>query len=442
MKDEIRSKKDKQNDKNNFSNAKSQAVKHQGKNKFILLLFAALIFYGGYVWGNTTGKSETELSDPTAGFIKNLANPKEFFKNTDSKKEEVDFGIFWEAWKEVDKKYVDEEQLNSQERVYGAVKGMVEAVGDPYSVFLDPGETKNFNIDMEGSFEGIGAELGVRDDTLVVISPISGMPAEKAGLKAGDKIFKIEGEVTTDMNINEAVEKIRGPKGTDVKLTIVRNGDNKTQDITITRDTIKLDSVFYEKKENNIAYVRITKFSEDTFREFSREAAKMLADDIKGIVLDLRNNPGGYLEVSVEMASKFLTKNQVVVREKGRGGLDHVYKTTGGDVFSEIPLVVLINEGSASASEILAGALRDNRGIKLIGRKSFGKGSVQQMKDFNDGSSLKITVAKWLTPSNHTIHDKGLEPDIEVEITDEDIEKENDSQLNKAMEELKKEMGL
>lgn len=422
----------------------SELKKEKRKNKFLMFLFAALIFYGGYVWGSTNNKNKEETSDSTLNFIKNLSNPKELFKNSENESgdKELDFDIFWKVWKEVDKNYVDENRLNSQQRLYGAIKGMVNSVGDPYSVFFDPQESRDFNTEMEGSFEGIGAELGIRDDILTVVAPIDGMPAQKAGLRAGDKIFKIDGEMTSDLTIDDAVNKIRGPKGTDVTLTIVRNGDSKTQDITIIRGTIELKSVSYEKKEDGIGYVRISKFSQDTDKEFNKEATKMLADNVKGIVLDLRNNPGGYLDVSVKIASKFIPKDKIAVIERGRDGKENNYKTLGGDIFSEIPIVVLINEGSASASEILAGALRDDRGIKLIGEKSFGKGSVQTLEDFNDGSSLKVTIAKWFTPSGQSIHEVGLEPDIKVELTDEDIENQNDSQLNRAMEEIKSQMNV
>jgi carboxyl-terminal processing protease len=244
--------------------------------------------------------------------------------------------------------------------------------------------------------------------------------------------------MTSDISIDEAVRRIRGPKGTDVTLTVFRiNKDNEAKDITITRDTIELKSVIYEKKEDNIGYIRINKFAEDTSREFNREITKAIADDSKGIILDVRNNPGGYLNVSIEMASKFISKGDVVVWEEEKNGEKKAFNAIGGASLSEVPVVVLINEGSASASEILAGALRDNNGSKLVGTQSFGKGSVQQLETLGDNSSLRITVAKWLTPSGESIHETGLEPDIIVEFSDEDIENENDIQLQRAIEELR-----
>ena len=420
------------------TNPVNQRLKRKNKINFLwIIAIAILFFYFGAVW-KTTQLSENN-NGKTAQLIKTFSDPENVFKNINKNKpKEVDFGIFWEAWNDLEKYYVDKEKLDPQKMVYGAIDGMVKSIGDPYSGFMDPEMSNDFNSDMEGSFEGIGAELGVKDGVLTIISPIDDTPAKRAGLQAGDKIFKIDGEVTNDMSIDEAVRKIRGPKGTKVVLTIVRtNGETKTEDFEITRDTIELKSVIYEKKEGGIGYIRINKFAEDTAREFNKEMTKAIADNSKGIVLDLRNNPGGYLNVSVEIASKFIPKGEVVVWEEERSGEKTAFKAIGGASFSEIPVVVLINEGSASASEILAGALRDDNESKLIGTKSFGKGSVQQLEDLEDNSSLRITIAKWLTPSGKSIHETGLDPDIEVELSDEDIENNNDVQLQRAIEELK-----
>jgi len=418
---------------------KNKPVKQ--RNYFFLLLVIFLSFYVGVAWGKTRSNYAENPSARVADFVKRLADPKDVLRGTEKNKpEKVDFSIFWDAWREIDKKYVDEEKLDPQKMVYGAIKGMVQALGDPYSSFMDPEETKEFDINIEGSFEGIGAELGMKDDVLTVIAPIEGMPAEKAGLRAGDKILKINGEMTTDMAIDEAVKKIRGPKGTVVTLTIVRNGDSKTQEIKITRAKIELRSVYYEKKEGNIAYIRISQFTEDTAKEFNKETTKAIADGCQGIVLDVRNNPGGFLSVAVEIASKFIPKGEIVVWEQGRDGSRNAFKAIGGDSLSEMPVVVLINEGSASASEILAGALRDVKHVKLIGEKSFGKGSVQQLENLKDNSSLRITIAKWLTPSGQSIHEVGLAPDIEIKLTEQDIKNKKDTQLEGALIELKRQL--
>jgi carboxyl-terminal processing protease len=410
------------------------------KKIFFTTLLVILAFYVGMAWGkrNISTEEKVKSSDSVASFVKNLTNPKDLFDNTEKDKpDKVDFDIFWKAWDKVDKKYVDENKLDPQKMVYGAIKGMIGSLGDPYSGFMDPQEAKNFNTDLEGSFEGIGAELGMKDNVLTVIAPIEGMPAQTAGLRSGDKIFKINGELTSDISIDEAVKKIRGPKGTEVTLTIVREGDSKTQDIVIKRDTIEVKSVIYEKKEGNIGYIRITKFAEDTSKEFNKAAATAIADGDKGIIIDVRNNPGGFLNVAVEIASKFVPKDEVVVWEQSRNGDKNAFKALGGDSMSELPVVVLINEGSASASEILSGALRDDKHNKLIGKKSFGKGSVQQLEQLSDGSSLKITIAKWLTPSGQSIHQVGLSPDIEVDYTEDDYNNQRDPQLDKALEEIK-----
>lgn len=428
--------------KNNFSNNFSNNIpvrKKENVNFFWMLAIAMLFFYFGAAWKSAQFLAEDENVDPQK-LINSLVDPKNVLKNAEKNKPgDVDFGVFWEAWNKIDRYYVDESKLDSQKRVYGAIDGMVKAVGDPYSGFMDPEMAKDFDSEMEGSFEGIGAELGMKDGILTIISPIDGMPAQKAGLQAGDKIFKIDGEMTADISIDEAVRRIKGAKGTEVVLSIVRikGEESETKDFAIIRDTIELKSVTYEKKENNIGYIRINKFVEDTSKEFNREVTRAIADNSKGIILDVRNNPGGYLNISIEIASKFVAKEKVVVWEEEKDGERKAFKAIGGDSFSEIPVVVLINEGSASASEILAGALRDNNGSKLIGTKSFGKGSVQQLETLKDGSSLRITIAKWLTPSGASIHDKGLDPDIVVEMSEDDIENKNDLQLQRAMDELK-----
>ena len=422
---------------NNPSPINTPVQKKEKVNYFWIVAIALLFFYFGAAW-KTSQFSESDKSE-NKKLISSITDPESVLKNINrSKPENVDFGIFWEAWNKIHKYYVDKEKLDPQKRVYGAIDGMIKAIDDPYSGFMDPETSKDFNSDMEGSFEGIGAELGIKDEILTVISPIDDMPAQSAGILAGDKIIKIDGKMTADISIDEAVKRIRGPKGTDVTLTIFRiNKENEAKDITITRDTIELKSVIYEKKEDNIGYIRINKFVEDTSREFNREITKAIADDSKGLVLDVRNNPGGYLNVSIEMASKFISKGEVVVWEEEKNGERKAFNAIGGASLSEVPVVILINEGSASASEIIAGALRDNNGSKLIGTQSFGKGSVQQLETLEDDSSLRITVAKWLTPSGESIHETGLVPDIIVELSDEDIENENDTQLQCAIEELK-----
>jgi carboxyl-terminal processing protease len=347
---------------------------------------------------------------------------------------EVDFSLFWEAWEKLEEKYVDKEKLDTQEMIYGAISGMVKSLDDPYTIFLKPDDTKRFIEDVKGTFEGVGMEIGIRNGQLQVIAPLEGTPAKEAGLKAGDKIMQVDGEATMNMPIDEAVNKIRGPKGSEVTLTIFREEWGETKDIKIVRGTIEIPSLKLEFKDDNIAYLRLYHFSEKAAYDFAMAAIDILNSDAQKIVLDLRDNPGGYLEVAQNIAGWFLEKGEVVVIEDfGEGEEQTLYKAEGNAVLSPYPVVVLINEGSASGSEILAGALRDNRGVKLIGEKSFGKGSVQELEKMSEGSSLKITIAKWLTPKGDSITDKGLEPDVKVESGGE----EEDPQLDKAIEILK-----
>jgi len=402
-----------------------------------LVLIGIFFFYIGLAWGGKKNTSENSPIENITSFMEEFSNPSDLLKNTTkSQSDEIDFSIFWKVWDEVSEKHISNGDLDTQAMVYGAIRGMVKAVDDPYTSYMDPEESEEFATGMEGSFEGIGAELGIRDNILTVIAPISGMPAEEAGLRAGDKIIKINDEMTADISIDEAVKKIRGPKGTPVRLTVISIEAVESREVEIIRDTIDLKSVSYEQKWGNIAYIRISSFTEDTADEFNKEITKVIADNNKGIVIDLRNNPGGFLNVAIEMASRFIPRGEVVVQEQHRKGNVENFKSIGGNVFSETPVVVLINEGSASASEILAGALRDVNGSKLVGKKSFGKGSVQQLEAFADGSSLKVTIAKWLTPSGQSINETGLEVDKEVEITESDIKGGWDPQLNVALEEV------
>jgi len=389
----------------------------------IWIILLASIFGSGFFIG--------QISRPSIEKVEGLSN-KELGQPT-----LVDFSLFWDAWRILEKKYVDRDSLDRQNMIYGAIAGLFKSLGDPYSVFMEPEESKKFIDDMGGSFEGIGAEIGIRKGTLTIIAPLEGMPAQKAGLKAGDKVLKVDDTLTADLTLDEAVSLIRGEKNTEVVLLITREEWDEVKEIKIIRDTIKIPIIKLEIKENDIAYIQFYHFTENASREFSKVVREILNSSAKGIVLDLRNNPGGYLETSVDIASWFLPRNEIVVIEDFGNGENDKYRSKGYRDLENIPTVVLINQGSASASEILAGALRDIKGIKIVGQKSFGKGSVQQLEKLKGGSSIKITVAKWLTPSGLSIRDEGITPDIEVEITEEDIDEMRDPQLNKALELLK-----
>ena len=352
--------------------------------------------------------------------------------------EEVDFSLFWETWKALEESFVEPEKLDIQEMIYGAISGMVESLGDPYTIFFNPEETEEFLEEAEGVFEGIGAEIGIKKDQLLIIAPLEGTPAERAGLLPGDKILKIDGKDTFNLTIEEAVKLIRGPKGTEVVLTIFRKGWKESKEIKIIRATIKIPSLKWELIEGDIAHLRIYQFFERTDNDFRKLTIEILNSSAKKIILDLRNNPGGYLEVAQETSGWFLKRGDtVVIEDFGPKKEQKIYEAQGNEKFLDYPMVVLINQGSASASEILAGALRDNRGILIIGETSFGKGSIQEFVELRGDSSLKVTVANWLTPNGKLIADEGLEPDIRVEMTEKDYEEDKDPQLDKAIEIIK-----
>ena len=399
-------------------------------------LVAMVVFFAGYMGGRISTNQA-----PLAPVPLNTA----VFINKDKGADiTIDFSLFWTVWDLLKSKYVDSGKLDSRTLFYGAIKGMLAATGDPYTTFFDPAENKQFGEEISGNFEGIGAELGVKNSVLTVVSPLQGSPAEKAGLKSGDEIIKIDGKNAADMTTDDAVTAIRGPKGTTVVLTIFRAGAQSTQDITITRDDINVKSVTLTFKENNIADIAITRFGDDTTQGFADAIAKVKAQNAKGLIIDLRNNPGGYLESAIDIASKLLPQNQVVVIEQSGDGSEQKMLSRGGDVASGLETVVLINEGSASASEILSGALKDDRpnNVTLVGKKSFGKGSVQEFIDLPQGTAAKITVARWLTPDGTQINQQGISPDKDVDLTLDDYNNGKDPQMDSALQTLKDKLGI
>ena len=347
----------------------------------------------------------------------------------------IDFSLFWDAYGKLNQYFDDPSKITNQKIVYGAIEGMTNSLGDPYTSFFDPQQAQLFQTDLAGSFEGIGVEIGVKNNLLTVIAPLPGTPGNKAGLKTGDEIIKINGKDATSMSADEAVTLIRGPKGTPVTLAILRSGWKTTQDFKITRDTINVPSMKWSLKNGNVAYIQIYQFDENLGSDFKTAALQILQSPAKRIVLDLRGNPGGYLQSAQDVAGWFLQNGQTVtVEDFGKGKPQQVYKAEGNGELANFPVVILIDGGSASASEILSGALRDNRKVQLIGDKSFGKGCVQEVINLPDGSFLKITVANWLTPKGSYIQNIGLEPDVKVSISDSDIQAKKDPQLDKALE--------
>ncbi|MFH1182821.1 MAG: S41 family peptidase [Candidatus Moraniibacteriota bacterium] len=364
---------------------------------------------------------------------------KSYLASADQNKfrENVNLDIVFEAWKKLNDKYVGSVPDNKT-MVYGMTKGLANSLGDPYTVFFEPEKAKQFKEDLKGSFSGIGAEIGMKQNILTVVAPIKDTPADKAGIKAGDKIFKIDDTDTAGLAVDEAVALIRGERGTKVKLLLMSEEDSLPREVEIIRDIINVKSVDWELKENDIAYIRLSGFTEDAVKEFSEAAGKVKESPAKKIVLDLRGNPGGYLDAAVDIAGFFLPKDTLVVREDFGGKHPaNDYKTQYKPVLGDYPLVILIDKGSASASEILAGAISEQKGVQLVGEQTFGKGSVQEFISLSDGSTIKVTVAEWLTPKGKSINKEGIKADIEVKITADDIKDKKDPQLDKAMEIIK-----
>ena len=353
---------------------------------------------------------------------------------------DVDFNLFWNVWSQLEEKFVDKSKLEDRQNlVFGAIAGLVKAVGDPHTEFFPPEETKQFQEDISGAFGGIGAEIGIRRGILTIIAPLKGTQAEQAGLKAGDQIFKVDDTITADLTLNEAVQIIRGPEGTKVRLTILRNSFDSAKDFTVVRAIIKIPVLTTAKLENGIFVIKLHHFTQNAGFEFRKAVQEFYQTNSSKLIFDLRNNPGGFLIVSVDIASWFLPAGEVVARERFADGKEEVYRSVGYRMLENIPMVVLVNEGSASASEIVAGALRDLKGSKLIGAKTFGKGSVQELVNLEKKSSLKVTIAKWITPNGTILEGNGLEPDVAVDVPEErpNGEEEKDYILEKGIEVLR-----
>lgn len=361
---------------------------------------------------------------------------------------EVDFSMFWKVWDTVSGLYVDKAMLVPQKMVDGAISGMVAAIGDPYTVYLPKQENKETKEELGGAFGGVGMELGFKNSQLSVVAPLDGTPAFRAGIKAGDFILRITDEKnkvdrTTDgMSVQEAVRLIRGDIGTKVTLTFFREGSKEPFDITLTREEIVVKSLTLEFKETagnkKIAVIRLSRFGDKTREEWNNAVNQIIGDkEIKGLVLDLRNNPGGYLETAVYIAGEFVKIGQNVVSEQMGDGKKLDNKTDRNGRLTTMPLVILVNKGSASAAEILAGALQDYRKGKVVGEQSFGKGSVQQPEDFADGSGIHVTIAKWLRPSGDWIDKKGITPDIVLKYEEDPSDSARDNQMDKALDLLK-----
>ncbi|NUM25157.1 MAG: S41 family peptidase [Candidatus Buchananbacteria bacterium] len=414
--------------------------------KGILVSYAGLIaILLVFILGFAVGKSslfKNEQKNISGGEITNAEEIPDFLK------EDVDFQEFWQVWKYIKENYVQSDVTDTQ-LFYGAMAGLVGALDDPYSVFFDPEISEKFEEELSGSFEGIGAEIGIKEGQLTVIAPLEGTPAKQAGLSAGDAILAIDGYDTAGIALDYAVSKIRGDKGSEVVLSIYRTGDSEPHDVTIVRDTIEIDSVKlsrksadgkpeegFELKDGDIAYIELSYFNENTLADWNKTIQEALAANPKGIVLDLRNNPGGFLQTAIEIAGEWVNGKEVVY-ERLRDGVKIAHNANRQARLNDFPTVVLVNRGSASGSEIVAGALQDYDEATIIGETTFGKGSVQDLKKFKDGSAVKLTIAEWLTPLERNINKEGIKPDIEVVMTREDYENNRDPQLDRALEFLR-----
>ncbi|NCS97799.1 MAG: S41 family peptidase [Candidatus Pacebacteria bacterium] len=357
-------------------------------------------------------------------------------------KSDVDFGIFWEVWKLLERDYIDQDKLDADKMVHGAISGMTASIGDPYTMYLPPELNERSAADLAGSFYGVGIELGYVDGILAAIAPLSGTPADKAGVRAGDLIINVKDEAkgfdesTEGWSLNKAVENIRGPKDTPVILTIVREGETEPLEVTIYRGEIIVKSVevdFVENTGKRVAHIKLSRFGERTNAEWDEVVTEIVAqkDSIDGVVLDMRNNPGGFFNDAIYIASEFIKSGVIVSQKDVLQQQD--YQAQGKGRLVGMPVEVLVNKGSASASEIVAGALRDQLQAKLVGQKTFGKGTVQDRRELSNGGGIHITIARWLLPSGEWIHENGIPVDVEVE---QDYDTEADEQLLKAIEVL------
>lgn len=355
----------------------------------------------------------------------------------------VDFSSFWKAWNLISEKYVPAsttaKKVDDQEKVYGAIEGLAHSLGDPYTVFFPPVQSEMFASEVRGNFSGVGMEVLAQEGSITVVSPLKDSPAERAGIQAGDKVIQINGETTSGLSTEDAVGKIRGDKGTSVKLTVVREGRKEPLEVSIIRDTINLPVINTQLIGEDVFKIDLYNFSENSPNLFRSALREFIQSGRGRLILDLRGNPGGYLEAAIDMASWFLPSSKVVVSEDFGGRKESkVYRSRGYDVFTEkLQFVILVDKGSASASEILAGALYEHGKASLVGETTFGKGSVQELINITSDTSFKVTVARWLTPNGTSISERGIKPEYVVVRTAEDFQAGRDPQLNKALEVLR-----
>lgn len=399
------------------------------KKTFLGLIVVILIGLPAYLLGVGAGSSnfQNTISSPLLSSENTLAPA------------DTDFSSVWKVWNVLNEKYVPAATstlTTSEDKIWGMIQGLASSLEDPYTVFLPPIQAGIFEEDIRGNFEGVGMEIGIRDRVLTVIAPLQGTPAKRAGLKSGDSILRIDGEVTDSLTIDEAVQRIRGERGTPVVFTIARDGEDELLEIKVIRDIIDIPTITSELRSDNVFVIELFNFSGVSPNLFRNSLREFVVSGTNRLILDLRGNPGGFLEAAVDMASWFLPTGEIVLQEDFGGNAKlKIHRSKGYDIFNDnLRMVILIDGGSASASEILAGALREHGVATLVGDTSFGKGSVQELIKITSDTSLKVTIARWLTPHGTSISHGGLTPDVLVEITSEDINADRDPQLEKAVQ--------
>lgn len=405
---------------------------------FCILAFSVAIFFVGFYVGNNGSNDSISKTDEISNVTCNVKDASG--KNV----ENIDLSDFWAVWSTLNDKFVSSTttKVTSKEKIWGAIEGLTGSFGDPYTVFFPPKEAEVFQTSIDGNFSGVGMEIGIKDEQLTVVAPLKGTPAEKAGMLTGDKIIAINGKNTTGISVDEAVQQIRGERGTKVKLTVMRKDVSKSFDVEIVRDTITIPTIDTKLRDDGIFVISLYNFSAVSPNLFKNALKEFVDSKSNKLILDLRGNAGGYLGAAVDMASWFLPEGKVVVTEdfgEKNKEENNIHRSKGYNIFNEnLKFVIVVNEGSASASEILAGALREQGVAKLVGTNTFGKGSVQELVNIgNDKASLKVTVAHWLTPNGKSISNGGLTPDYKVENTAKDKENKIDRQMDKAVEVLK-----
>ena len=391
------------------------------------LLGAMCVIVFVFLAGLYIGYNNKPWVERVAG-IENRNTPTEIRSN-------ADFEPFWKVWSIINSKYPNPEETSNQDKVWRAIEGLTSSLNDPYTEFFPPQESKQFMEQINGEFSGVGMEVGMKDNILTVIAPLKNSPADRAGIRPGDKILKIDSKVTTDMKVDEAVKLIKGKPGTKITLTLYRQGEDQPFDVTLVREVITIPTIESISRNDGIQILNIYNFGSGVTDEFKKEIVDFNNSGKNKLIIDLRNNPGGFLDAAVEIASYFLPQGDIIVKEDyGSNREQDIYRSRGyNSVAKDVKIVILVDGGSASASEILAGALSEHKLATLIGEQTYGKGSVQELVPVTDDTSLKITVAKWLTPNGISISLKGLAPDIKVSITKEDIENKKDLQLDRAI---------